>query len=179
MKQRISLVTEAHLLCEELIILTASQREKLENEQLRQKIDNLAKDMRISSWVVENNGNVFIAAIGKEFESVIGSEEMHEVEIVATNFMGAIDKLELPTDPAEDDMKDPNLIHFDDGINLDFVKSLLADLNLPIEDEEHVIGAQILCYGPKNVPFPLPWGKMSYYTLKEMCELYIKEHDHE
>lgn len=169
-------MTEAHLLCEELIILTASQHEKLENEQLRQKIDNIAKDMRISSWVVENNGNVFVAAIGKEFESVIGSEEMHEVEIAATNFMGAIDKLELPTDPAEDDMKDPNLIHFDDG-ELGFVKSLLADLNLPREHEDSIVGAQILCYGPKNSPFFSRWGKMCHGTLKEMCELYIKAHE--
>lgn len=149
-----------------LIVLTGSQLQKLENKDLCSHIDLLAKDFHLD-WAVETNGNVHIAALSRMCGPVVGSEIIHQIEIDATNFMSAVDKLELPTD---------DVIHFDDNTELDFVKQLLTDLNLPKEDEDSVIGAQILCYGPKNIPFPLPWGKMSHNLLKEMCELYVEKY---
>jgi hypothetical protein len=168
MNKRISIVNERTLLCEIVFVLTESQREKLESGKLREKIDHIALDMHVC-WSVEVNGNTTIGLIGRECWTVIDSDTMHQIEIDATNFMGAVDKLELPVNE--------DVIHFDDSTELDFVKQLLTDLNLPKEDEDSVIGAQILCYGPKNIPFPLPWGKMSSDLLKEMCELYIKAHE--
>lgn len=117
MDKRISLISEASLLCEVIVVLTDSQREKLENGQLREKIETIAKDMKLC-WDVEKRGNISIAAVGRECGPVIGSEIMHQIEIDATNFMGAIDKLEIPADKVE------NVIHFDDNTELDFVKQL-------------------------------------------------------
>lgn len=170
MNKRISLVNECTLLCEVVFVLTESQREKLESGKLREKIDHIAMDMHVC-WSVEVNNNIATGLIGKECGPVIDSDTMHQIEIAATNFMSAVDKLELPVNE--------DVIHFDDNTELGVVKELLADLNLPKKDEYSVIGAQVMRYGPENIPFPLPWGNMSPKLLKEMCQLYIKEHDHE
>jgi hypothetical protein len=166
MDKRISLVNECTLLCEVVFVLTESQREKLESGKLREKIDHIAMNMHVC-WSVEID-NIATGLIGKECGSVIDSDTMHQIEIVATNFMSVVDKLELPAD---------DVIHFDDNTKLDFVKTLLADINLPNKKENSIIGAQILCYRSEDFPFPCPWGKMSSNLLKEMCELYIKAHE--
>ena len=176
MDKRISLVSEASLLCEVIVVLTDSQREKLENGKLREQIENLAKDMKLC-WDVERRGNISIAAVGRECGPVIGSEIMHQIEIDATNFMGAIDKLEIPAD---------DIIHFDAEPEekktytdkVEFVKQLLHDMNLPTDDISHVRGALIIDVTTDFIcPELTAWGKMSYDLLKEMCELYIKAHE--
>ena len=158
-----------------LIVLTGSQLQKLENKDLRSRIDGLAGNFHLD-WAVETNGNVHIAALSRMYGPVVGSEETHQIEIDATNFMSGIDKMELP------------LIEFDKTKEedvqitkaLEFVKEMLNDMNLPSDDNRHIIGAMIV--DTTTHPLftePTCWGRLSHDTLKEMCELYIKAHDHE
>lgn len=158
-----------------LIVLTGSQFQKLENKDLRTRIDDLAKIFHLD-WAVESNGNVQMAALSRTCGPVVGSNEAHEIEIAADNFMSAVDKMELP------------LIEFDkteeENVQvmkpLEFVKKMLNDMNLPLDDYRHICGAMIV--DTTTHPLfaePTCWGRLGYDTLKEMCELYIKAHDHE
>lgn len=156
-----------------LIVLTGSQLQKLENKDLRSRIDGLAGNFHLD-WAVETNGNVHIAALSRMCGPVVGSEETHQIEIDATNFMSGIDKMELPLiefDKAEeDDMQAMK--------PLEFVKKLLSDMNLPSDNDRHVRGAMIVDT-TTHLLFAAPtcWGNLAYDTLKEMCELYIKAHE--
>ena len=166
----------------ELIVLSDSQRKKLTLyamgkrlaglEELRKSIDNLAKDLHVN-WSIENNGNAIIC-IERTTTDPIDDAKYHDLEMAAANFMSGIDKLELPKEEPEC----PS--HESDGeeelTGEQFVEKLLHDLELPKEDTDHVVGAQVLCIGPKSLPFHLPWGKIGYNTLKEMCELYLVAH---
>lgn len=169
----------------ELIVLTDSQHKKLVLyamgkrlaglEELRKSIDNLAKDLQIN-WSIEDSGNIHIICIERTTTDPIDDAKYHDLEIAATNFMSAIDKLELPkTEPECPSHEDSE----EKTTSKQFVEKLLHDLELPKEDADHVIGASVLCIGPKSLPFPLPWGKLGYDTLKEMCELYLAAHEND
>ena len=157
-----------------LIVLTNSQLTKLENKDLRPRIDGLAKDLHLD-WDVETNGNTYQAALSRMCGPVVDSNEAHEIEMAATNFMSKVDKMELP------------LIEFDETEEeeqyakpLEFVKKLLKDMNLPSSDGRHVHGALVVDTTTHPLLVKLTcWGYLSYDTLKEMCQLYIKAHDHE
>lgn len=168
----------------ELIILSDSQHKKLALyemgkrlaglEELRKSIDNLAKALHVN-WSIENNENVYIICIERTTADSIDDAKYHDLEIAATNFMSAIDKLELP-----EEKKEPECPSHASNDDLEFVKNLLNDLNLPLDDDSHVCGALII--DTTTHPFCpelTGWGKMSYNLLKEMCQLYIKAHDHE
>lgn len=159
----------------ECIVLTNSQYDKLTCDELAKRVDGIAKDFHVD-WSIECNGNVNIINITRTTTATIDDAFCHKLEMDATNFMSAIDKLELskpePECPA-------HAVDSEEEQKLEFVKELLYDINLPDEDEEHVIGARILKYGPKNFPFPLPWGKISSNLLKEMCELYLVAHEND
>ena len=89
----------------ELIVLSDSQHKKLVLyemserldglKELRKSIDNLAKDLHVN-WSIESNGNVHIICIERTTTDPIDDAKYHDLEIAATNFMSAIDKLELP-----------------------------------------------------------------------------------
>lgn len=158
----------------ECIVLTDSLYEKLTCDELAKRVDGLAKDFHVD-WSIECNGNVSIINVTRTTTDIIDDAFCHKLEMDATNFMSAIDKLELPKPEHECPSHENN----EEMSTTDFVKELLYDLNRPEKDEEHVIGAQVLCYGPKECPLPLPWGKISPDLLKEMCKLYLAAHEND
>ena len=183
MKKKIQLVNKGQkkALCySALIVLTESQAKKLSCEQLIKQIDNMAIDMAIE-WAVEISGNYEVLVISRTTFSPIEEEMLSDLEKTSHEFVQALDKLELPipdeTHEPEDAPCPSHAVDAKGEQKLEFVKELLHDINLQDEDEEHVIGGQILCYGPKDIPFPLRWGKISSDLLREMCELYIAAHE--
>lgn len=178
MKKRICIVSKGNkkALCyTALIVLTDSQAQKLANESLLKQIDNVAIDLAVE-WAVEVSGNYEVLAISRTTFSPIEEEMLKDIEKTAHEFLANVDKMELPKPEPE---CPAHSVDSEEEQKLEFVKELLHDINLPDEDEEHVIGAQILKYGPKDFPFPIPWGKISSDLLKEMCELYIKAHEND
>lgn len=169
----------------ELIVLSDSQRKKLTLyamgkrlaglEELRKNIDNLAKDLHIN-WSIENNGNALIC-IERTTTDPIDDAKYHDLEMAAANFMSGIDKLELPKEEPECPSHESE--DEEEMTDKQFVEKLLHDLELPKENAHHVIGAQVLCIGPKSLPFPLPWGKLGHDMLQEMCQLYLKAHEND
>lgn len=184
MKKRICIVSKGNkkALCyTALIVLTDSQAQKLANESLLKQIDNVAIDLAVE-WAVEVSGNYEILAISRTTFSPIEEEMLKDIEKTAHEFLANVDKMELPKPEPEcpsheSDSKEK--VQDEEKKAKQFIHELLNDLDLPIEHEHHIIGAQILCTGPMEIPFPLPWGRMSRRLIKEMCQLYLAAHEND
>lgn len=174
MKKRICIVSKGNkkALCyTALIVLTDSQAQKLASESLLKQIDNVAIDLAVE-WAVEISGNYEVLVVSRTTFSPIEEEMLKDIEKTAHEFLANVDKLELPKPEPE---CPSHAVDVEEESVLEFVKKLLHDINLPNGDEDHVVGAQILEFGPKH----LTWGKISSDLLREMCELYIKAHEND
>ena len=154
-----------------LVVLTDSEKAKLECKDLEKTITNIAEELHCD-WAVEVSDNVAIATISKQFGPVVGSTQEHEVELLATNFMSAISKLELPVDKK---VKDPEPSKLEGELN--FCKKVLNDFD-ETEKEFGIIGARLLC-GPENCPIQLPCGRIGRSLLRKMFESFIKLHSND
>jgi len=177
MKKRISLVNECTLLCEVVFVLTDSQREKLESGKLRDKVDNIAMDMHIC-WSVETNKNEALGLIGRECGPVLDSDTMHQIEIDATNFMSAIEKLELKeTNEENSDLIDFSSAEEDPNA---FLKDILKDIEKGDKDGDAPSFCNAtLMWHLKPMPIIASKGQIGRKTFIEMIKCYLKYHDYE
>ena len=152
-----------------LVVLTASEKAKLECKDLEKAITNIAKELRCD-WAIEVSDNVAIATISRQFGPSLGSIQEHEVELLATNFMSAISKLELPTDE-----KKPEPSQLEDELN--FCKEVLNEFD-ETEEAFGTVGAMLLC-GPEDGSVQLPYGRINRSLLRKMFESFIKVHANE
>lgn len=77
-----------------LIVLTPSEQEKLECKDLEKAITRIAKDLKVD-WAIETSGNISTATISKVYGPVVGEAQAHEVEMAASSFMSAVEKLQI------------------------------------------------------------------------------------
>ena len=77
-----------------LVVLTPSEQEKLECKDLEKAITHIAKDLKVD-WAVETSGNVSTATVSKTYGPVVGEAQAHEVEMDASSFMSAVEKLQI------------------------------------------------------------------------------------
>lgn len=152
---------------------------KMECEQLANRIAAIAKEMHID-YAVRASNHIRTAEISFTHEGKVTSQDEHDYEVKAIDFMSAVEKLELPQ--PDDDQKCPS--HESNKIgNVEFVKKLLSDINLPSDNDNHVCGALVI--DTTTHPFCpelTGWGQISYDLLKEMCEIYLqayKEFDYD
>ena len=177
--RKITLVTvqgKKQMCVAELIVLSESQYDKLTDDCFAGRIDAIAKDLHID-WSIDVTSTANVLNVTRTTTNVVDDAFCHDLEIAAANFMSAIDKLEYDKKEPECPSHENANLTEEERETINFVKTLLHDINLPEEDEDYVIGGQILRYGPKDIPFPLPWGKISSDLLKEMCQLYINAHE--
>ena len=175
MEKRFQILDEKTMECTVLVVLTDSEVDILECPDLRSQIDNIAKELHVR-WAIEINGNVTHAAISKVLGPIGTSHEAHALEIKATNFMSAVDKLTLPAfneancpthEPANEEAEVL-------AKELEFVKSLKEGFG-------DMRGALIM---PHRVPEPIAFLTDNYCTvsptcLRRMIDAYLKEYDHE
>ena len=156
-----------------LIVLTGSQLAKLESPDYRKQIESLAKDLNLE-WAVEQNGNVSQAAISKLCGPVVSSRLSHELEMKAIAFMNKVDEIVLPlSTPNEEEYNEEHQKE-----DLAVIKKLWEDLNLPKDADERVLFAAVADNTTQPLLFlPTAWGKIGYYSLKEMVKLYLKAHE--
>ena len=174
MEKRFQILDEKTMECTVLVVLTGSEVDILECPDLRSQIDNIAKDLHVR-WAVETNGNVTHAAISKVLGPIGTSQEAHALEIKATNFMSAVDKLTLPV---FDEPKCP--CHEDAEViaeRLEFCKKVREDMD-DVENV-HVIGAKLVAGHEDIKPFVTDAGRIGATLLKELLDLYIEKYDHE
>lgn len=152
--------------------------QKLDCESLQQRLNEIARDLHCD-YAVRLNGNIATAEIAFQHQGTITDQDEHDYEVKAINFMSEVDKLELPKPEPECPSHESNGEDTGEMSDKEFVQQLLHDIELPKDDEEHVIGAKIVCMGPCTIPWAVEWGKMTHSLLKEMCELYIKAHEND
>lgn len=171
MEKRFQIIDDKSMECTILIVLTQSEQMLLESKDLLPQIENIAKDLHIR-WAVEATDNVVQLAVSKLLGPVGTSKDAHELEITATNFMSAVNKLTLP---AFDEAKQENHEEAWKGDSpedeLEFVKGLLDN----IEDAR---GAMILHKGIPPVILALTEKAtmIGHYCLKRMCETYLEKY---
>lgn len=154
--------------CTLLVILTGKEIEKFSNKSLKKQIDAAAKDLKIE-WTTEKNGSITMALISRIQKTSFGDNEIHELEIAASNFMSFIEKMEIK------ETKPETKSITEDDIN--FVEALLEDWDGQESD------APIVGFMP--VMAPSNWtrvviGELTVpkHVAKEMCELFLKTHKH-
>lgn len=178
MEKRFQILDEKTMECTVLVVLTDSEVDILECPDLRSQIDNIAKDLHVR-WAIETNGNVTHAAISKVLGPIGTSQEAHALEIKATNFMSAVDKLTLPAfneancpthEPANEDAE---VI----AERLAFCKEVRKDM----DDTEniHIIGAKLVAGHKDCESLIVCAGRIGTALLKELLDVYIEKYDHE
>jgi hypothetical protein len=134
------------------------------DKDLKKRIDALAKDIHID-WFVNKEGDKPICSISRTYaqgREINNNDEM-DVSMAATRFLSAISEMELPKPEPEcpSHESEAEQEEAQDVETVEFVKKLLNDINLPLENDHHVCSALII---------------VSYDLLKEMCELYLNNH---
>lgn len=93
MEKRFQMSAEG-IIISTLVVLTPSEQEKLECKDLEKAITRIAKDLKVD-WAIETSGNIFTVTISKTYGPVVGEAQAHEVEMAASSFMSAVEKLQI------------------------------------------------------------------------------------
>ena len=178
MEKRFQIIDEKTLECSVLVVLTPTETAIMESADLRQQIDNIAKDLHVR-WSIETNGNVTQACISKLFSPIATSSDAHQLEIKATNFMSAVDKLTLPVFDVKDCPTHEPANEEAEVIakRLEFCKEVRKDM----DDMEniHVIGAKLVAGHKDCEGLIVGAGRIGTALLKELLDVYIEKYDHE
>ena len=174
MNRKFIVIDEKSLECSVPVELNATQEAILECKELRDQIDQIAKNLQVC-WDVKKIDNEMCAVISKVIEVSNLDENANKVETKAINFMSAIEELTLP---AFDEPKCP--CHEDAEViaeRLAFCKEVRKDM----DDVEniHVIGAKLIGGHEYIKPFVADAGRIGATLLKELLDLYIEKYDHE
>ena len=170
MEKRIQIIDDC-IVVSVIIPLSPSEQAKLESKDLELSINTIAKDMRVD-WAVELSGNIATVAISQVFGKVVGDKESHELEIRATNFMRAIEHLELSKPMPSEEAK-----HNND--EYDFIKTLIdtweaTEKNAPTTGFAILAGVDIL-----GLQAEMPCARIPGPLAKELCMSYLKVHSHD
>lgn len=158
----------------DLTVLTDSQFEKLENPDLRDKINAIAKDLHVD-WAVEVNGNCNQLALSRTLGPVVSDSDTHELEMTSIQFTNSIDKLEYRK-PEDDDKQ--NSEEWKPGKEeVEFAKDVLQRWD-ETEEEYGITGATLLC-GRADWSINLPCGRISENMLKCMFETFLEKYVYE
>ena len=158
-----------------LVVLSATEKEKLESPNLRPKIDAIAKDMHVD-WAIETNSNVYMATISRMYGPIVGKEEEGEMETAAINFMSSLSKLELKKSlPAIDDEKADQAIQ-----DYEFIKKLVEDWEGKVDEDTIKLGIAGFDIMVKIANrFAIRCGNIRRDLSKELCMCYLKVHGHD
>lgn len=156
-------------MCEDIIVLTNEQFQKLECQELQPAIDALCKDMHIEGRYCKDSNDMHLSVISATL-SEYDDTAHHTMEMTHLNFLNAIDKLELqkpiPEEPAEEDTSKAS----DSEEEYNYVKRMFEEY-----DWEMISGATIqTCI--LGIPIPIDVGTVSSDTLKELFRCYLEVH---
>lgn len=174
MERTFVVIDEKTLECAVPVELNNTQEAILECKELREQIDQIAKNLQVC-WDVKKYNNKSWAIVSKVIEVTSLDKQAHEVEMKAVNFMSAIGELTLPSfeqdcpthEPANEEAE---VI----AEEIAFVKNIKEDLS-------NIRGALIM---PSGIPEELVMLIGDYHTmsptcLRRMIDAYLKEYDHE
>lgn len=170
MEKRFQIIDDKSMECTVLIVLTQSEQMLLESKDLLPQIENIAKDLHVR-WAIEATNNVVQLAVSKLIGPIGTSKDAHELEITATNFMSAVNKLTLPFDEEkkEEEGWEGDDLNKDD--ELKFVNSIFDNI-------KEARGAMILHKGipPVILAVTEKGTVIGHYCLKRMCKAYLEKY---
>jgi len=169
MEKRFSLVDTGNgvkaIKCAVVSVLTDSEVKKFASKKLRNRINITAKDYHLQ-WVIECDSSTMLltSRVAMEFNA----QDTHSLEMDTTNFLDAINKMELKDEKIQDEEKEKNK-------DVEFVKEVLQDL----EDKDCIALALLseIKLGDNNIV--LPYGNISAKLAKKLCECFIQANEHE
>lgn len=154
------------VLCENMMVLTKSQYEKLECEALQDRIDGLCKDLHINGRYVRNNGNMkisIVSTIVPEYNDQVA----HDIEIAHINLLSEIDKLELPhEEPVVEEFTSPTNADRDRTESVKIIKSIMED--------SVIIDHAIIYVDPCDL---FRMARISKETICEAFEAFLEKYD--
>lgn len=182
MERKFIVIDEKSLELSIYVKLSQSQEEILESKELRNNVDQIAKNLQVS-WdvrVVFPDGKEAkreaYAVISKVIDVASLDKQAHDVETKAINFMSAIGELTLPTFDVKDCPTHEPANEEAEVLaeELEFVKGIKEDLN----DSR---GAVIAPIGiPLGIAYALNGCSIiGHDCLARMIDAYLKEYDHE
>lgn len=157
-----------------IIVLTPTELKKLECKDLEKSINNIVKELNID-WAVETDGQHPIVVVSRMYgsEVTVDSAELHDLTTAGTNFLCAVDKLELQKPlPVRDHNNTEQKID-----DYKFIKELVDEWD---ETEERVATAGFVIMA-EVIPgkMYLPCGQIKNELVKELCICYLKVHGHD
>ena len=143
--------------CSIVSVLTDSEVKRFASKKLRKRINTIANDYHLQ-WVVEcDNSTVLLTSrVAMEFNA----QDTHSLEMDTTNFLAAINKMELEEEPKDNS----------DNNDVEFVKEVLKDL----EDGDCVALALLAEIGFGDNSIILPYGNLSKKLATELCKCFIE-----
>lgn len=158
------------LMCEDIIVLTNEQFQKLECQELQPAIDALCKDMHIEGRYCKDSNDMHLSVISATLNEYDDTAH-HTMEMTHLNFLNAIDKLELQKPTPEEPTEGASTVYHDEE-EYNFVKGMFEKT---LEEWELISGAviQTCIYG---LPIPLDVGTISPTLLKELLRCYLEVH---
>lgn len=142
--------------CSVVSVLTDGEVKRFASKQLRKRINALANDYHLQ-WVVEcDNSTVLLTSrVAMEFNA----QDTHSLEMDTTNFLAAINKMELEEPEDNTENKD-----------VEFVKEVLQEL----EDGDCMALALLSKIELGDNSIVLPYGHLSKKLAIKMCKCFIE-----
>jgi hypothetical protein len=168
-----------------LIVLTDSQKDKVENKDLQEKIENIAADLKVS-YAVEVNGNVAQLALSRSYSPVVYDlmEVTKKLVQASEKFVESITALEINSPKANIEKKRVNRAKkINDDVpykefkkDSEFVKKVLECVDNK-DDENEIVCCEIIArhsikVDDTVVKVPAPCGRISKPTLRRLLMVY-------
>jgi len=171
-----------------LIVLTDSQKNKVENKDLQEKIENIAADLKLS-YAVEVNGNVAQLALSRSYSPIVYNlmDITKNLTKASEAFVEKIIALEVDSQKKINSEKkrvnrakkiNDDVPYKEFKEDSEFIKKVLDELDIKREGHE-VIGCDIIAkraikFGDDVIQIPTPCGRISKPTLRRLLMVYLE-----
>jgi hypothetical protein len=172
-----------------LIVLTDSQKDKVENKDLQEQIENIAADLKVS-YAVEVNGNVAQLALSRSYSPVVYDlmEVTKNLVKVSEKFIESVTALEINSPKANIEKKRVNRAKkINDDVpykefkeDSEFIKKVLNELdNKQLNGSRELMHCDIIAkhnikIGDEVIQVPAPCGTISKQTLRRLLMVYLE-----
>lgn len=153
---------------ESIFPLSKEDLSKLQNKVNANKITAYLKDMHVQH-VVEFDANDADSHLYRYYKDEINSEDIHEIEVIHTNFMSFVENHLVQVEISDESLVDEVTNNSDE---IEFLKSIIKDIE---EDkDEDIRGAKI--FANVGLPFLVPASTISRETLYKIMKYYVDNH---
>ena len=146
--------------CAVISVLTDGEVKKFADKKLRKQINAAAKNYHLQ-WTIECDSATVLLTwrVAMSFNA----QDTHSLEMDTTNFLAAINKMEIEDEKVQDQDEERNE-------DVEFIKEVLKDL----EDGDCVALAMLAEIGFGDNSIVLPYGNFSKKLAIKVCKCFIE-----